>query len=136
MQQSGGMLLAGQDPATPKFNQIPPAALLPDLYPFRKLHYIHHLLQNLVIIFPNMGPYTGRTILDSIFQILKASAAPVSQDIQRAIAEQTVKLRWIRPLMAGKEFAFPILKKSIVFHAAFLNIVCNSIFLWYNWAKR
>ena len=42
-----------------------------------------------------------------------ASALP-AQCIERAVTEQTVKLRFINPFVAGEILAFPVLKKLMV----------------------
>jgi len=77
-----------------------------------------------------MGLQAAGAILDPLLRISKAAAAPVTQRIQRTIAEQTAEAITIRPLMAGKIFTFPILEKIIIRHSD--PPICKARKLCYN----
>ena len=64
-----------------------------------------------------MGAQTGGAILDAAARITKIAAAVFSQGIQGTIAEQTAELRRVSTLVAGKIFAFFILKKIVIWHS-------------------
>lgn len=66
---------------------------------------------NIPIVIRFMGKCTAAAILNPIFQEYGIPSAFLSQRIQRAIAEQAVKLLLVNPLMTGKKFTFFILKK-------------------------
>jgi hypothetical protein len=52
--------------------------------------------------------------LIALFIVSAISAALSAQHIQRAIAEQTVELRFIDPFVTGEISAFPILEKLMM----------------------
>ena len=65
---------------------------------------------------------TAAAVFDAVFQIGKTAAAFVSQGIKRAIAEQTVKILRVDPLVARKEFACSVLAEFIVFHIPYTSV--------------
>ena len=66
------------------------------------------------VIFPLMRKQTARTILISILIIGKRAAAPVAEGVQRAIAEQTIKVIRIVRRMTGEIFTIAVAEKGIV----------------------
>ena len=60
-----------------------------------------------------MGKEAVCTVLDSFFCVLKISSAPIPQSIQRAIAEQAVKILRIVGFMTGKILTFFVAEKGI-----------------------
>ena len=62
-----------------------------------------------------MGKKTVGTVFNTLFCIFKISSAPVSESIQRTIAEQTVKIFRVTGFMAGKILAFFMTEKRIFF---------------------
>ena len=68
------------------------------------MHVTAQPIYNRVVIFALVGENTGAAILDSVWLKNKVSAAFVAQRIQRAKAEQAIKVFPVR-LMAGKIFA-------------------------------
>lgn len=75
-----------------------------------------HFFADPAVIFPAVRYKTAGTIFDSIFGITKAAAAVFPQAVQRTIAEQAAKGCRIRTLVAGKIFAFLMLKKVEMGH--------------------
>jgi len=69
-----------------------------------------------------MGKQTSAAIFVSIREIDKFSAAAIPQHIQRAIAEQTIKIFWVGTLMTGEIFTFPIAE---IFHSDRLAGICT-----------
>ena len=69
------------------------------------------LFCDIPIVIRLMGKRTMTAIFDPVFQKYGIPSAFLSQCIQRAIAEQTVKLLSINPLMTGKKLTLFILKK-------------------------
>jgi hypothetical protein len=63
-----------------------------------------------------VGQQTVGAILDAVFQVSKVTAAVITQAVQRAIAEQAAEGFRVRTPVAGKIFAFLILKEIIVRH--------------------
>lgn len=59
-----------------------------------------------------MGKAAAAAILVPVVQVAKISAAPVSQNIEGAIAEQVVKAFRLVSGVAGKIFALLVLKKG------------------------
>ena len=92
------------------------------LFLFRQFHNRFHLLHDPVVILPVVRNQTAAAVFDAIFQIGKVSAALVSQGIKRAIAEKTVKILRVDPLVAGKEFAGSVLAEFIVFHIPYTSV--------------
>jgi len=74
------------------------------------------MLHDSVIILPAVGNQAAGAILDSIIQVPEISAAPVTQSIQRTIAEQAAERIRIRNGMTGEIFTGPILRKFVIFH--------------------
>ena len=70
---------------------------------------------NSLIIAPKMRDRAVRADFFAAFAVLKVSAASFTQRIQRAVAEQTIKIILGHTRMAGEKFTFPILKKCVVF---------------------
>jgi len=60
----------------------------------------------MLITAPAMRNHTSRTVLDSLFSIPEIAAAFISKRIERAIAEQAVKLLFFPHRMAGIIFTF------------------------------
>ena len=52
---------------------------------------------------------------DSILQKFTATATASAQSVERTVAEETVEVLLLNPLMAGKIFTLFILKKFIIF---------------------
>ena len=71
------------------------------------------LKQLRIIAFP-MGKGAVRAVLDPVFGIGAVAAAFSAQRIKRAIAEQTIELVLRDVCVAGKVFALPILKKTVM----------------------
>lgn len=61
-----------------------------------------------------MGKQTSAAIFVSIREMDKFSAAAIPQHVQRAIAEQAIKIFRVGALMTGEIFAFPIAEISVV----------------------
>ena len=61
---------------------------------------------NHIIVFPQMRVKASAAVLISIWQIYKLTPALVTQNIQRAIAEQAIKIVRVSALMAWKVFTF------------------------------
>ncbi len=77
-----------------------------------------------------MGNQAIGAILDTLISISKTAAAPVTKDIQRAIAEQAAKGFRTRPRMAGKILTFSVLKKIVVRYNGiplFIIAIFNSV---------
>lgn len=83
---------------------------------FCQFKYLGHLIQNLLIILPTVGLQAAGAVLNAIVGICKTAAAPVTQSIQWAIAEQTAEILRIRPPVAGEVFALRILNIIIMAH--------------------
>ena len=83
---------------------------------FRLFYHLSQACANRIIILPSVGAQAAGAILDAALRICKAAAALVSQGIQRAEAKEAIEILRISAFMTRKIFAFPILKKFIVFH--------------------
>jgi hypothetical protein len=70
----------------------------------------------MAIILPPVRNQTAGAILDPIFRVAKITATLIPQGIQRAKAEQTIKILRVRTLMAGKILTLPVLKKVVIGH--------------------
>ena len=57
----------------------------------------------------------GCTVFDPLLSIPKIPTAPFTECIKRAVTKQTIKMFRIDTLVTGKEFAFPVAEKFIVF---------------------
>ena len=55
------------------------------------------------------------TIFNTVFGIFKTAAALIARKIQRAIAEQTVKILGVVAFVTGEIFTFLVGEKSVVF---------------------
>jgi len=71
-----------------------------------------------------MGTDAAGAILEPISRIAEAAAAPVTQCIQRTIAEQAIEAIFPNPLVTGKVFAVPVLKKFVMLHIFLRMILC------------
>ena len=83
---------------------------------FRKFQDIAHSFHDLSVVFPTVGAQAIGTVLDPILQIGKAAAAFVTQCIEGTVAKEAIEALFIRPGVAGKIFAFLILKKIVMAH--------------------
>ena len=81
----------------------------------------------MIIISPLVGHKAMAAILDTALCVAEVTAALISQPIKGAIAEKAIKIRRIFALMAGKIFAFFILKKLIMLHFMLLQIPSRGI---------
>lgn len=64
---------------------------------------------------------------DSILQKFTAAATASAQSVERTVAEETVEVLLLNPLMAGKIFTLFILKKFIIFthNAIIISLLDN-----------
>ena len=76
--------------------------------------YLRIFPGNIGIILFSVRQDTGRTILSAFFVISEISSAPLSEDIQRTVTEQAIKILRIRPRMARIKLAFPVREKCIL----------------------
>ena len=56
------------------------------------------------------------TVLNALLRVRKITAAVLSQRIQRAVAEQAVKVLLVTALVAREILTLGILKEFIIFH--------------------
>jgi len=69
-----------------------------------------------------MGQRAVGAVFDSLVRIGAVAATLITQCVQRAVAEKTVKFAFIFYLVAGKVFAITILKKAVgIFHMDYLR---------------
>lgn len=90
------------------------------LYPaiissFHAFHCLNDLVKapgyiSIIVLFVRDNTVTA--IFDTIVDISKSPAAPVTKGIKRAVAEQAVEFLRINPGVAGKELACCVSKKS------------------------
>ena len=69
---------------------------------------------NSSVILPMMGERAAGAYLSAIGMIDKIPAAPIAQNIERAVAEQAVKVLRVCPLVAGEILARPVGEKLTV----------------------
>ena len=89
-----------------------------------------HFFQDGIVICLPVGFQAARAVLDAVFRVGKAAAAPVAQGIQRAIAKQAAEAFRICALVARKILTFFILKKIVICH------IPISFGVWYNLNMR
>ena len=70
---------------------------------------------------PPVGEQTIRAILDALFVVAEITAAVFAKRIQRAIAEQAIKIFGALRLMAGEILTLAILKKRAVILTVFFT---------------
>ena len=83
---------------------------------FYQLDDLSHLFHYLIVISRSVGLQTPGAILDPLVRITEASSAPITQRIQRAVAEQAVEPIRIHAIMAREIFTLLVLRKFIMFH--------------------
>ena len=83
---------------------------------FCQVHHQRHLLHDGIIVLSAMGSEAIGTVLNSLFGIGKIASAPVTQRIERTVAEQAAEPLGICAGMAGKILASLILNKIVICH--------------------
>ena len=83
---------------------------------FRQFHHIAHLLHNAVEGISAVRTQATGTVLNALLRVCKIAAAVLSQRIQRAVAEQAVKVLRVTALVAREILTLGILKEFIIFH--------------------
>ena len=83
---------------------------------FYKSQNLIHLFADIPVVSPAMRPDATGAIFDPLFSITEIATAVFSQAIQRTIAENATEFFCCHAFVAGKIFAFFILKKIIMGH--------------------
>lgn len=80
---------------------------------------LHELLvfpRDVFICSPAVRNHAAATVLNSVFKVSKITPAFIAQRIQRAVAEQTVKIIFVLYIMAWEVFTFPMAEKLVFTH--------------------
>ncbi len=88
--------------------------VLPVLF-YQFQNFLHFFAYDFIIL-SYMRPQATGTVLNPLPGIPETATTLVTQTVQRTVAEQTAEGFRIRTGMAGKIFAFPVLKKIVVRH--------------------
>ena len=72
-------------------------------------------VQDLRIVFMDVGEHASAAVLEPVFCVLEISSAFRAQGVKRAVAEEAVELLRFAGIVAGEKFTFFVLEKGKLF---------------------